>query len=134
MRYGSDYDEGGFDKQKHAERDRIEWEKDRRDTERMWRESENRRAEARWEQTREHVTDWVFQPILGARGDASGWNVFLNGHKVGLIIRVRNDLVVITTGDTGSADVHYVRPQGDVSPDANQIMAAFQRQLPAGAR
>jgi hypothetical protein len=133
MRYGAD-DETEAARQRHAEREAREWAEDRRATERMWREGEARRTQAKWENTQRSAKDWVFEPIREADGRESGWTVFLNGHRVGIIIRVRDDLVVITSAGEGEADVHYVRGREDVSPDANQIMAAFQRQLPGSTR
>lgn len=133
-RYGSENDETAVARQRHAAQEQREHEEDRRATDRMWREGESRRAQARWESQKSQAMNWDFRPIVEEGGRVSGWNVFLNTRKVGVIVSVRNDLVVITSDDEGGATAHYVRGSERASPNANEIMAAFQRQLPSGAR
>lgn len=134
MRYGADDDEMRAAQARHAADERREHEEDRRATDRMWRENEAARRQERWDRTATQMrVEWHFGPLREADGRVSGWTAFMNGRKVGVVIPVRGDLVVITS-EEGEADVHYVRGSQIVSPDANQIMAAFQNQLPEGAR
>jgi hypothetical protein len=129
----SDYDEIEADKRRHAQREAEEWARDREATNRMWRESELRRNREQWESTKAGMPMWDFV-LAGQGGQGEAYDAFLNGRKAALVMVIhrrggRSDIVIFTTEDPGTLNVHY--PHGR-APDQRAILDAFQKQIGDG--
>ena len=82
--YGNDSQEMAEAQARHKQREAEEWKRDRAETEASWKLFEQRRKA---EGLRARPSGyWRFEEILNSSGELTGWQVFLDGSSVGIMV------------------------------------------------
>ncbi len=133
--YGNDeHPEVAAAMRRHAEEEQRRFLQDQKDSDRRWVEFErNREMEAA--QIRKRPSGhWLFEEILNSSGGLIGWNVRLDNRSVGILLLRGDDIVVLSTSTDHEMLRRLKAPRSADEPYPEDIMAAFLKLYPGGAR